>query len=751
MTSIQEEPSGTLSSWLAAAWRALRPARWGLVLVGVTASLAVCAILSAFFTWQFDGWGVWYTRPLDELQLLGTRLVDTGTARAVWRCALLAAALALIWSPLGAWIARDELLRHRAAEDPAWSPRSAETTPTRLVRGRARQLCWLMPFVEFTLLFLLLPALLAGQINRMLFWGIGAVMVAVVLPVALLGCLAFALVLPSSLCYPLLVVATAAEGSDHFDVISRGFSYILQRPVRFFCWSGLVVIISGLPVLTAQWLATGLGLGAGQTALAQVLGAGLGLSLFWTLESLVYLKVRRSVDGVAEDHIWDGTLPEPAAKRPGQQAAGGNEPASGLAESRSDEAVARLPEGRGADAAASADAAALPAAGPEVPSSSLGRQGAIQSGLAATALQSAAPPTPAPVVLTPKRPQLSFWDAAQGGSGMLSVRWLVLLLLGMLWPGLVLAAGGLLASRLAGEVGPGVDVDRLPQAVGKLAEQRPGVLAAIAAAVILLGPLSLARPLRAVGRMAAVDVVYQLLLSSREAWSFVIRTRWRGLRSILLISAGLQLGAVAALFLSVALRGACPWGQIAAIWAAAIVLLITGAFGLGAVAVEGAGPREERVGTAGVFLGNFLETLASAAVNLVVGLLRWVTVLALAAAAWFILAEVFTWSGGRSTQWLRWGLDGRLWPEAQGGLYGVASWIAGFWFVVFFGLAVAYPVAHAVRWGVSAYLLARQRTEGIPAGQIELSDEERNKLAEQQKKRDGAVHSGHVVRRRRGR
>jgi hypothetical protein len=122
---------------------------------------------------------------------------------------------------------------------------------------------------------------------------------------------------------------------------------------------------------------------------------------------------------------------------------------------------------------------------------------------------------------------------------------------------------------------------------------------------------------------------------------------------------------------------------------------------------------------------------------------RWATLLLVAGAAWLVLVEVFSWSGGRSVQWLRWGLDGRLWPETSGGLYTLASWIAGFWFLVFFSLALAYPVAHVVRWGVAAYLLARRKAEAIPAGQIELSDEERKELTGQQEKRGAGVRSGH--------
>src|SRR5207248_643344 len=85
-------------------------------------------------------------------------------------------------------------------------------------------------------------------------------------------------------------------------------------------------------------------------------------------------------------------------------------------------------------------------------------------------------------------------------------------------------------------------------------------------------------------------------------------------------------------------------------------------------------------------------TGGSAAANLVFGLLRFGLVLGMVTAAWWLMCATISWSGGAQVQWLRWGLGGRLFPEAEHGAYRVASAIAGIWFVLFFGLALVYPL-----------------------------------------------------------
>src|SRR5262249_4799755 len=87
---------------------------------------------------------------------------------------------------------------------------------------------------------------------------------------------------------------------------------------------------------------------------------------------------------------------------------------------------------------------------------------------------------------------------------------------------------------------------------------------------------------------------------------------------------------------------------------------------------------------------------------------------------WFVAWTGLGWAGGNAG-WARWGMDGGLWPAADGGLYRAAAGVAGLWFLVVFGFVAAYPLGYALSWGAVCYLRARQQTEGGPAGGWELS------------------------------
>jgi hypothetical protein len=74
-------------------------------------------------------------------------------------------------------------------------------------------------------------------------------------------------------------------------------------------------------------------------------------------------------------------------------------------------------------------------------------------------------------------------------------------------------------------------------------------------------------------------------------------------------------------------------------------------------------------------------------------------------------------------------------PVVDGGLHRLASWIAGFWFLLLCGLVLVYPISCALRWGAVCYLLARQRTADMPPEPLTLSAEEQAALAVRKRKR----------------
>jgi hypothetical protein len=99
------------------------------------------------------------------------------------------------------------------------------------------------------------------------------VLVAIFLPLAILSGFLMALILIGALLgAPLFAPAVGAEGTDSFDAISRGFSYVYSRPWHY-GWYQLVSAVSGTICVGFVWwfgcLMIQLGLGAGR--------AGVGL------------------------------------------------------------------------------------------------------------------------------------------------------------------------------------------------------------------------------------------------------------------------------------------------------------------------------------------------------------------------------------------------------------------------------------------------------------------------------------------
>src|SRR5262249_34257115 len=158
----------------------------------------VCLRAQALFEPAAFQVGAWWQHPATELARFGNEVFGQGSGAAVWRGLLLTAALSVVWSLVGGWITRSELVRLRPLGTPV------QVSPTRFVREKARSLCMPFPMALIMVSSCLLPGAFAGLVNRLLVPGVGAVLVAVVLPALLLcslvvvvllfGCLAYAMI-----------------------------------------------------------------------------------------------------------------------------------------------------------------------------------------------------------------------------------------------------------------------------------------------------------------------------------------------------------------------------------------------------------------------------------------------------------------------------------------------------------------------------------------------------------------------------
>jgi hypothetical protein len=643
----------TALSWPSALLRALSPVRCSLCLLGLAVTLLACALAEGMFGDHAVPAETWWRAPLTGLHQLGNEWFTDYPGTAIFRCLTLAAVLSLPWSVIGGWIARAELLAQRAGRESELAP--VQASPTPFVQGRALSLFTPLLFVVFFVFCVLLLVVPFGWANLLLGDGIGALLVALLLPLLMLLQLMITVVLVGSISYSIMPATVAAEGTDAFDAISRGYSYFYQEPVWFAFWWGLSAVLAALPWAAVHWLTEPFEL----RPLVELAAATLGLSVFWSMQPLVYVKLRRCVDETPEDEIWDDS-PSPTT--------GATKPAT------------------------------------------VNASGEVQPNA-----EEAAP--------TLRTAPLTFRDTLylQKTRGLGQSRGLFI---GTLWAVAVLA--GCVLVILTRADGEGGWMARFPAAVGKL---DPGTLLALVAGAIFLGAVGLAWPIKAAVRVVAVYTLFEnRTLPFRAAWPFASRTWGQGLVSVLFVAIGVELYLTAAAWSLVALDGKGDWQDVVTLAALAVVCLGVGAFGLGAVAVRGDDPDAEPVGGLSAFLGAAPQVLASAGGILILGTQRFLTLTGLAGLTWLLTCATLSWWGGDQTGWIRWGLSGTQPPEANGGLYPAASWIAGFWFLLLVSFILTYPLATALRWGTICYLLARQQGDEGRLPPLTLSEEERAAL-----------------------
>ena len=139
--------------------------------------------------------------------------------------------------------------------------------------------------------------------------------------------------------WPLLFAAVSVDGSDGFDAVSRAYSYVFQRPLQYLVYMILAVLIGAFGWFFVAWiidLTVFLSVSAAGITLAdfnptqsvaapipvkivffwcwcmQLCKVGYLFGYFWTSSTLIYLILRRSVDGTPFDivrTIPDETVP----------------------------------------------------------------------------------------------------------------------------------------------------------------------------------------------------------------------------------------------------------------------------------------------------------------------------------------------------------------------------------------------------------------------------------------------------------
>ncbi|MBO0697151.1 MAG: hypothetical protein J2P46_02035, partial [Zavarzinella sp.] len=282
-------------SWAAATLRGLHPLRWGLALVGIGATVLVAAGLQALWEGQAPRPADWFGDPLTQAQASWDHLSDRSVVGLVVRLGVVLVILAAIWAVVGGWIARHELVaRHRG--EPYGNAEPVEPGPTRLVAGRLKTLVIsAIPILAFCAV-LFIPVALAGLLNRL--GGVGAILVALVLPVVLVADLLLLLIAIGAVAWPLMPITTAAENSDVFDALSRAYNYLYQRPVRFALLMTATLVLAAMPLAAVLFALAGpvenWRAAAGHPAVWAA--AGLSASIFWSVETLAYLSLRTAVD-----------------------------------------------------------------------------------------------------------------------------------------------------------------------------------------------------------------------------------------------------------------------------------------------------------------------------------------------------------------------------------------------------------------------------------------------------------------------
>jgi len=139
-------------------------------------------------------------------------------------------------------------------------------------------------------------------------WCVGFVHLILVFPFALVTVL---MTIGFALGWPLMFAAISAEGSDAFDAVSRGFSYVYQRPIQFVFYHLCNLVIYTIGIIIAYVIfhktITQIGNDYDPTSLMIIFNS-FAFAYFWSSQTVIYFLLRRSCDATPYNQVFLGEI-----------------------------------------------------------------------------------------------------------------------------------------------------------------------------------------------------------------------------------------------------------------------------------------------------------------------------------------------------------------------------------------------------------------------------------------------------------
>ena len=202
------------ADWLVGLIHGFHPLRWFLCLVGLVFTGISLVVAKACFDLGPLDFPGWWQRPTEHADALRADILGGSVGRAVIRGGPLLAFNIALWCLVGGWIARHHLVTRRPERYDS-RKEHRELTATEFLTRWWQSLLACCPTLLFFVFVFLIPVVVAGWLNAW-FHGVGAVVVALLLPIVLLAGLLLLVFVLGSLAWPLMPIALAAECSDQF-------------------------------------------------------------------------------------------------------------------------------------------------------------------------------------------------------------------------------------------------------------------------------------------------------------------------------------------------------------------------------------------------------------------------------------------------------------------------------------------------------------------------------------------------------